>query len=64
MIEEKQILHATHYGLNIYAHILRKYYPDEVVIQLSGKTCKPTRNPFNEDKVTLSISNRDWVFPV
>jgi len=62
MIEEKQILHDTHYGLNIYAHILRKYYPDEVVIELSGKTCKPTRNPFNGDKVSLNISNQDWIF--
>jgi len=62
MIEEKQILHVTHYGLNIYAHILRKYYPDEVVIELSGKTCKPTRNPFNKDKLTLKISNQDWIF--
>jgi len=62
MIEEKQILHNTHYGLNIYAHILRKYYPDEVVIELSGKTCKPTRNPFNGDKITLNISNHDWIF--
>jgi len=62
MIEEKQILHDTHYGLNIYAHILRKYYPDEIVLELSGKICKPTRNPFNGDKVTLNISNQDWVF--
>lgn len=62
MIEEKQILHDTHYGLNIYVHILRKYYPDEVVIELSGKTCKPTRNPLNGDKVTLNISNQDWIF--
>jgi hypothetical protein len=62
MIEEKQILHVTHYGLNIYAHILRKYYPDEVVLKLSGKTCKPTRNLFNGGKVTLNISNHDWIF--
>ncbi|MDP2336654.1 MAG: BT4734/BF3469 family protein [Bacteroidota bacterium] len=62
MIEEKQILHDTHYGLDIYAHILRKYYPDEVVIELSGKTCKPTRNPFNGDKVSLNINNQDWIF--
>lgn len=62
MIEEKQILHVTHYGLNIYAHILRKYYPDEVVFELSGKTCKPTRNPFNANKITLNISNQDWIF--
>jgi len=62
MIEKKQILPDTHYGLNIYAHILRKYYPNEVVIELSCKTCKPTRNPFNGDKVTLNISNQDWIF--
>lgn len=62
MIEEKQILHDTHYGLNIYAHILRKYYPDEVVIELSGKICKPTRNPFNGNKITLNISNQNWIF--
>ena len=62
MIEEKDILHETHYGLNIYAHILRKYYPDEVVIELSGKKCKPTRNPFNGNKVTLNISNQNWIF--
>ena len=62
MIEEKDILHDTHYGLNIYAHILRKYYPDEVVIELSGKTCKQTRNPFNGNKVTLNISNQNWIF--
>ncbi len=62
MIEEKDFLHETHYGLNIYAHILRKYFPDEVVIELSGKTCKPTRNPFNGNKATLNISNQNWIF--
>lgn len=62
MIEGKDILHETHYGLNIYAHILQKYYPDEVVIELSGKICKTTRNPFNDNKVTLNISNQDWIF--
>jgi len=62
MIEEKEVLRITHYGLNIYAHILRKYYPNEVVIELSGKKCKPTRNPFNADKSTLIISNQDWNF--
>ena len=41
MITEKDILHETHYGLNIYAYILREYYPDEIVIRLSGKECAP-----------------------
>src|SRR5664279_4440197 len=62
MIEEKDILHITHYGLNIYAHIMREYYPDEVVLELSGKQCKPTRNPFNDNKLTLNICNPDGVF--
>ncbi len=62
MIEEKEILHNTHYGLGVYAHILRRYYPDEVVIELSGKNCKVTRNPFNGNKTTLNICNHDWVF--
>lgn len=62
MIDESAILRITHYGLNIYAHILRKYYPDEVVIELSGKECKLTRNPFNGNHKTLKISNLNWVF--
>ncbi|AHW61040.1 virulence protein E [Draconibacterium orientale] len=62
MIKEKDILDLTHYGLNIYAHILREYYPGETVIQLSGKECKPAKNPFNDDKHTLKLINQEWVF--
>jgi hypothetical protein len=62
MIQEKDVLHETHYGLNIYAHILREYYPDEVVIKLSGKECAPARNPFNGNKITLHIFYRDGMF--
>ena len=62
MIKEKDILDKTHYGLNIYSHILRVYYPDETVVRLSGKECAPTKNPFNENKLTLKLINVDWVF--
>ena len=62
MIKEKDILDKTHYGLNIYSHILRVYYPDELLIHLSGKKCSPTKNPFNEDKLTLNLVNHDWIF--
>ncbi len=62
MIKEKDILGKTHYGLNIYSHILREYYPDEIVVRLSGKECAPTKNPFNENKLTLKLINVDWVF--
>ena len=62
MIEEKDILRGTHYGLHIYSYILSLYYPDTVVLELSGKQCKPTRNPLNGNQPTLHISNQDNVF--
>ena len=60
MIKEKDILDLTHYGLNLYAHILQKYYPDEVVLQLSGKESKPAKPPFNSAKQTLKLINPNW----
>jgi hypothetical protein len=50
-----QILSKTNYGIGIYAHILRLYYPGETVLSLSGRACSPTKNPFNADKPTLNI---------
>jgi hypothetical protein len=52
---KEAILSKTHYGIGIYAHILKLYYPDETVLSLSGRTCSPTKNPFNADKSTLNI---------
>ena len=54
-ISKQQILSETHYGLNIYAHILREYYQGETVLSISGRTCAPARNPFNSDKPTLLV---------
>src|SRR5690606_39207830 len=45
----------THYGLKIYAYVLRQYYPGETVLSLSGRDCKPAKNPFNADKPTLLV---------
>lgn len=50
-----QILSKTNYGIGIYAHILRSYYPNQTVLSLSGRACLPTKNPFNADKPTLNI---------
>jgi len=61
-ITEKAILDKTHYGLNIYSHILRKYYNGSTVLHLSGTECKPTRNPFSNGDKTLNIFLSDWVF--
>jgi hypothetical protein len=49
------ILNRTHYGITIYAHILKQYYPSETVLSLSGRDCKPTKNPFNQNKPSLLI---------
>jgi len=54
-VSREAILHKTHYGLNIYAYVLRQYYQDETVLSLSGRDCKPTKNPFNADKPTLIV---------
>lgn len=54
-LNRKNILGKSHYGINIYAYVLRQFYPDTTVLSLSGRTCGITRNPFNEDKETLSI---------
>jgi len=54
-INKEAILSKTHYGINIYAYVLRQYYPGETVLSLSGRDCKPTKNPFNGDKTTLMV---------
>jgi len=55
MVSKEEILNKTHYGLNIYSHILRLYYPDDVVLRLVGRDCGLCRNPFNSNKETLHI---------
>jgi len=55
MISKEIILSKTHYGLGIYSHILRLYYPDEVVLRLVERDCGLCRNPFNSNKETLHV---------
>jgi hypothetical protein len=57
-ISRTAILQKTHQGIKVYAHVLRKYYPGQTVLSLSGKDCAPARNPFNSGKPTLMISLR------
>jgi hypothetical protein len=54
-ISKESILNKTHYGLKIYSHILRLYYPDEVVMRLVERDCGLCRNRFNSNKETLHI---------
>ncbi|MCF8458196.1 MAG: hypothetical protein K9H62_19860 [Bacteroidales bacterium] len=61
-ISKKEILHKTHYGLTIYAHVLREFYPCEIAISLSGKESQLCKNPFRNDEPNLRIFNQDSVF--
>lgn len=54
-ISRKAILDKTHYGLKIYAYVLRQYYPNQTVLSVKGRDCGITRNPFNGGKETLRI---------
>jgi hypothetical protein len=54
-VSKEAILSKTHYGIGIYAHILRLYYPDQTVLSLSERTCSSAKNPFNTNKPTLNI---------
>ena len=33
-VSREAILNKTHYGTTIYSHILRKYYPGEIVMKI------------------------------
>jgi hypothetical protein len=55
VLNKESILNKTHYGLGIYSHILRLYYPDEVVLRLVERDCGLCRNPFDANKETLHI---------
>ena len=55
MENKHNILRATQYGLGIYAHILRKYYPGETVLHLVGRDCGLCRNPFANGEANLHI---------
>ena len=54
-LNKEAILNKTHYGSNIYCHILRIYYPNEIVMKMVGNDCGICRNPFNSNKKTLHI---------
>ena len=45
-IDRNSVLRKTHWGTDIYAHILRKFYPCEVVMRITGRDCGIIRNPF------------------
>ena len=54
-IDKQTLLKKTMWGVDIYAHILRKFYPDEAVIKAVGRDCGICKNPFAGGAKTLHI---------
>ena len=54
-IDKETLLKRTMWGVDIYAHILRKFYPDETVIKVVGRDCGICKNPFAGGARTLHI---------
>lgn len=54
LLNKENILSRTHYGLTIYAWVLRQYSPRNT-LKLHGNTCDPVHSPFNSGKMTLHI---------
>ena len=55
-LTRQTILSKTSYGVNIYAHVLRQFFPeDDVLIKVVGRDCGVCRNPFDEGKRSLKI---------
>ena len=45
-INRESVLEKTLWGVDIYAHILRRFYPNDVVLKITGRDCGIVRNPF------------------
>ncbi len=54
-INRQAILRKTNWGIDIYAHILRRYYPDQTIMTLTGRDCGICRNPLAGGAQTLHI---------
>lgn len=65
VVNRENILRRTHYGLNIYSHVLRQYYPDEIVLAYpasrGGRDCLPAKNPWNNNQRSLMIEIIDGI---
>lgn len=54
-INRQTVLRHTLWGVDIYCHILRKFYPGETVMRVSGRDCGTVRNPYAGGERTLQI---------
>lgn len=55
MINRSTVLSKTLYGADIYSHIVREHFPDEIVMHIKGRDCGVIRNPFQNWEPTLKV---------
>lgn len=61
-LNKNAVMWHTHYGLDVYALILRKYYKDKMVLKLKGKACDLVSNPFSSGSKSLKIELKNGFF--
>jgi len=49
------ILRATHWGMDIYSHVLRLFYPDNFQFNANATNAIMVKNPYNDNSPTLQI---------
>lgn len=60
---EEMLLYKTHYGLTIYAYVLRQHFGEATVLSLSGNKCAPIENPFRAGgSLQISLKGKQFVY--
>ncbi|MBQ9652979.1 MAG: hypothetical protein IJV32_02015 [Bacteroidales bacterium] len=52
---KENVVRDTHYGTNVYTHILRSYYPGETLMYVSGEECGWLKNPWDNSRQSLHV---------
>lgn len=52
---KENVIRDTHYGTNVYTHILRSYYPGETLMYVSGEECGWLKNPWDNSRQSLHV---------
>lgn len=54
-LTKENVIRDTHYGTNVYTHILRSYYPGETLMYVSGDECGYLKNPWDNSRESLHV---------
>ena len=55
MINRQTVLGKTLYGADIYSHIVREHFPNDIVMHVKGRDCGVIRNPFHDWEPCLKV---------